>query len=257
MANSMTVDGTDLSTYGLYVVRGTIPGMPDAEENIRTIGQMDGGVSSPRTYAPRQIDTHVAITAASHALLLTAIDNIKAVLMDREDVEVKWDRWSDRYYLGRCSLRDIRLNGPTLATGELITTCADPFAYANTESTATDTVNVGTEGDTKTVTAVGTAISYPTILFEATGTKTGLVIEHDALDTRLTYSGQLVSGDKLRVNCNPAEWYVEKMPTGEDAYASVMDSIDGQFPYLEVGANEFTTYHFVGGITWTWRSRYA
>lgn len=257
MANSLSIDGTDLSQYGLYVTRGTLPGMPDAEENVRVIGQMDGGVSSPRTYAPKQIVTEVVISAASYSLLLAAIDDIKAVLMPREDVEVQWDRWTDRYYLGRSTLRDIALEGPTLARGEIVTVCADPFAYATTESTETADLDVGTEGETVTVTAGGTTFSYPTILFEVTGTRSNLTIEHDALDTRIIYTGQLVFGDKLRVNCDPAEWLVEKMPVGEDAYAAVMDSIDGQFPYLEVGANEFTIYHFSGDVTWTWRNRYA
>ena len=257
MANSMSVDGTDLSAYGLYVTRGTLPGMPDAEENVRIIGQMDGGVSSPRTYSPRQIVTEVVISAASYALMLTAIDNVKKVLMPREDVEVKWDRWTDRYYLGRSTLRDIALEGPTFARGEIVTACADPFAYAVTESTQTETIDTSTGGVSVTITGAGTSIAYPVILLEATGTRTGVVIEHDALDTRITYSGQLVSGDKIRINCNPTDWLVEKMPTGQDAYVAVMDSIDGQFPHIEVGDNTFTVYWFTGDVTWTWRERYA
>ena len=154
-------------------------------------------------------------------------------------------------------LQDLVLKGPTLALGEINTLCSDPFAYANDDSTETATPDTGSAGETTTVTAAGTTIAYPTILFEASGTRTGLVMEHDALDTRLTYSGQLVYGDKLLVHCNPADWLVEKMPVGQDAYAAVMDSIDGQFPYLEVGANEFTIYHFSGDVTWTWKNRFV
>ena len=257
MAHSMSVDGTDLATYSLYVTRGSLPGMPGGTESMREVAQSDGAISSPRLFSAIEISTDVVIAGTSYANLLSNLDSIKGVLGTREDVEVAWDRWADRYWLGRCQLSDVRLDGPTFATATIVTLCADPFGYASTESTKTETsLDIGVGGQSFTVTSTGTAISYPEIVFTAGGTSTALVIEHDALDTRLVYDGTFVSGDKLRIKCDPANWTVDRMPSGDDTYSTVMSDIEGQWPHLEVGDNVFTIYDFEGSITWTWRNRY-
>jgi predicted phage tail component-like protein len=259
MANSLSVDGTDLSTHGLYVVRGSLPGMPDTVTSAMQVGQQDGAVSAPRIYGAREIVSDCVISAASYTAMLSAIDSIKGILNTREDVEVAWDRWADRYWLGRCQLSDIQLDSPTLARVQLRVFCSDPFAYGSSEATHNETgIDTGIGGTSFTVSAgSGTERAYPVIVLTATGTQaSGTTLESNEQDTRIVYTGGLVSGDKLRIKCDPAEWIVEKMPAGEDTYVAVMEDVEGQWPYLSVGDNEFVIYFFTGSILFTWRARY-
>lgn len=257
MANSITFNSTDLSTYGLTVLGGDWTDWPAMDERAQPLAQHDGLVGAPRLYRQRTIRLACVIVASGMTQLKAYIDSIKAVLWEREACAATLDLQPDRYWMARASLDGCDIVGPTTAEATLVLYCLYPFAYASSESEHEETsIDVGVEGESYTVTAGGTVPAYPMIVFEASGTSTTLIIEHDDLDTRLQYTGGLESGDKLRIKCEPSEWLVEKMPSGEDAYSEVMTDINGQWPYLEVGDNVFTVYDFEGDITWTWRDRY-
>jgi len=250
-------DGKDLSLYGVRYLSGPWFAAPSALDGERAIGRQDGMVASPRVYRGRIVRLPVVISGTSWSSLLSRIDSVHSTLNTREDVAFSFDTITDRYWNGRGRLSSLEIENPQRAIGEIELMCADPFAYASSESTHEETgVSTGAEGDSFTVTVAGTMRAYPEIVFESTGSSTPLTIEHDAQDTRLTYTGAMASGDKIRVKCAPTEWAVERMPSGEDAYASVMPYVDGQWPYLAVGDNIFTVYWFDGDITWTWRERY-
>ena len=221
MSNSLTFNGTDLSSYGLLVARRNLP--------IRFI--VESGQLLDRSYAgisrlpPKSISLDVNVVAADFATLQGYLDNIQAVLNTQEDVSLILDALNDRYWRARTEAFIGSYRGPQLWQGVLDFICNDPFAYAIAETSEPYVIDA--DPDTITITVGGTAIVSPIYTLSNAGDDfTDIVVENTTTSEALTWGGTLLAGEELVIDTST--WYVYV-----DGVVSM--AVSGQFPTLAPG----------------------
>ena len=258
MANSFHFNDIDFSgaSYGASKVRGLIPWAAPVSAATTPIARGDGAVMAASTFGPRAIEFSVIVEGTSATDLKTKLDAIAVALNERADCVLKFDYISTRYWNARFLGLDASLVNACTAQLALSFVASDPFAYAVTGSTDNSNTITLVAGDTVTVTVGGTAFAYPTLVFTANATITQVVIENDATDDRLEWTGTLASGDALRVNCDPRTLLVEKKPSGGE-YAASMSGVEGRHPYFLPNTDtDLIIYGFTGTLDISWRNRF-
>ncbi|MFA5187189.1 MAG: distal tail protein Dit [Patescibacteria group bacterium] len=262
MARSLTYNDVDFATYGLVVTDASgAQGLGAAVGSI-DLSSGDGSVISSSRYQSRTIKVSAIVAAATHAAMLTAIDSVLLHLNLREDAELLFDAMNDRYWLARCVDHAVSYKpGSRIASLDLSFFCADPFGYAENESTDTTTLTTSTPGggnsQTVTYTVGGSTTAYPVILLTANAGTTAIKIQNTVDNAEMAWAGILANGDKLRINCDPRVLLVDKMASGEDHYDADMSGVSGRFPALAPGTGEgVTIWGCTGTMLTTWRNRY-
>jgi len=246
VANSLTFNSTDLQDYGLITTSYDLPVAQDAQ-SIRLQNKAYAWRSSLQ---PKAIAVGVVVTAASQALLITALDNIKTKLNTREDAELILDILSTRYWNARFDSFNGGFVSPTAWRGNLSFTTLDPLAYSTSETDSDH--NIDADPDTVIETAGGTANTEPVYTLTAGEALNGVTIELNNLTTEvaLTWEGDLADTDELEIDV--ANWLVTKNDTPS------MAAVSGQFPYLQPGANSIkvTNFSTTGTLKILYRARY-
>ena len=106
LTTSIKINGRDVrSTYGLEILSHEIHDLPGQQgENFKPSGR-DGQIAGIQTYEAKQLKLSGYIDQTTHALLLTAIDNLKKALygghLGRAQFTIEFTDYTDRYFLGR------------------------------------------------------------------------------------------------------------------------------------------------------------
>lgn len=196
-----TYDGNDLGAlYGLILGRRKMEFIPKPRERIVYVMNRPGSHDFGVDLGERLISLDCFILRTTRADLESAIYSIASRLDptnetsgDRGFKKLVFDSLSDRYFLARLASASPPALEATTADLTLVFRCADPFAYATNESTATGTTPV-------VFTTGGTYPMDPIIDIVASGAYTGNVTITDAYGSVLTWNGTLAGGNTLRID---------------------------------------------------------
>jgi phage-related protein len=199
---------------------------------------------------PKLMNFGVIVTAASQALLITALDNIKTKLNTREDAALILDILSTRYWNARFDSLTGGFVSPVAWRGSLSFTALDPLAYSTSETSSP--FNIDADPDTVVETAGGTANVEPVYTLTA-GEALGaieLTLENLTTGISLTWSGTVADEDELIIDCAAGTIYLNDTPS--------MATMEGRFPWLIPGANSIkvTNWSNSGTLDIVYRARY-
>lgn len=266
MAWSLSYNDTNLSTYGLYVMRGDLPIDGAANRAGMDLAGRDGALSSPTVYGARGFSVPCIISASTPTALQTYLDTIARILNEREDCQLKFDgELSARYWLARYVGGSAPvLVSPTMAEWVLNFIADDPHAYSTTESTATATLTAKAAGssETKAATVGGSDFAYPDIEIVASSATDQVKVGNETLDqlgiwTSAGATSDLAIGDTIRFRSDRLYLLVDIKRTGSDSYTAAMDGFSGRFPAMSPGvSNTLTFWNIDGALTIRWRNRY-
>lgn len=252
MANSLTFNGTALSTYGLAV---TSHGLSVAQDAI-AIRIQDKAYAWRSSLAPKIISLGVDVKASSLANLKSYLDSIKTILNTREDAQLILDMFSDRYWLARFESLNGNLNGRVGWSGDLNFIAHDPLAYSTGDAITTLHNLNTTDPQTVTETPEGTANTNPVYTLLAGSALGAIEVTLENLTTSpelaLVWSGTIAEDDELEIDV------ANKLVSLNDTPS--MATVTGRFPYLQPGANSIkvTSWGTAGTntITIVYRNRY-
>ncbi len=251
MANSFSFNGTDMSTYGLTVRRSAHEWIPEAQTEAKRVPGSDLSVASPLEFGVRTIAMEVSIRGATAAALITRRDTILRILNERSGAALALDEEPGRYWLARLSgASEFTVFGGMYAVGTLSFIALDPHGYASTETAATsEWPRVSWE-----LTVGGSARAYPEVVFTASGAATVVIVDNSDTDERMSWTGSLASGEKVKFDC--AAWKAYKYSGGE--WALSMAGFEGRFISLAPGQvnNVRLIAPTAGTLAVTYRTRY-
>lgn len=248
MANSLSFNSGDLSTYGLKVLNFDIPSFSQQNES-QLIQDISYGFTPKR---PAKIITvEVGITGADRSTLDGYLDSIKRILATETAQELAIDAVSGRYWLARLENILGLYNGPDYWGGSITFRCNDPMAYDNSETSSDH--NIDADPDTVVEAVGGTGIVLPVYTLAAGEDLTDVTIKVENLttDEELQWTGSLSNGEELEIDV--AQWIVNK-----EGSAS-MATVTGQFPRLAPNINnsiKVTGFSTTGTLNITYRKRY-
>lgn len=260
MANSFSFGGTDLSTFGVTVTEGNLSILPDPKIETVEISRGHGGYSSGTKLRSRRLVLPVGIVGDNFADLLSKLDSIRAVLApSRGDQQIILDYQSTRYYLGRL---ESGITTPPAGTKglltELVFICADPLAYATTETVLTYTEGGGWDG---TVDYTGNVETPLVIVADPDGGAVSppLTVENETSGEIVSASYALGEGNKMRFD--GVREILEVYPDAEDEWFQVqryLSETERAFPMLYPGDNSliFSGLANSGGSDFSWTVTY-
>jgi predicted phage tail component-like protein len=167
MARSFYFNGTDLSgaSYGVTVLRHAVSFTAAPRVDRYMIGNRQGGFSQGGFLGARKLSFDCIVTGSSNDDLDDKLDAIRLLTDPRGgDKSIRFDHQNDRYYLGRLDgAIDFDYVGPNSARMTLEFMCANPSAYANSETTQSITVDASPDTNLvpATGTVAGTDYAYP------------------------------------------------------------------------------------------------
>ncbi len=139
----MKFAGTDLGDYGMTVLlKGGDAGAPPLINPIDNV--IDNGITYTSRLETRVISMSAVVSAASKALLATALDNIKLLLnpqLGEQALYLDFPPSYDRFYTAKLdSLPQYLIQG-TVAITDLSFVCADPLAYSDSLTSVNKDLN--------------------------------------------------------------------------------------------------------------------
>ncbi len=247
MAYSFSFDGVDMSAYGLRLLSPSMPVTRSAEQ-----AQLkDKAYSFAPTYPPKSITLECVIIGSSHADLTDKLDAVNRTLNTRASAQLILDSISDRYILALCQDISGTYETATVYRCTIACSCADPVAYAVSETESNH--NIDADPKTVTETAEGTEYIEPVYLLTAGEALTDVTITVESLETleALQWTGSLIMNDTLEIDV--AGWIVKK-----NGVAS-MATVSGQFPRLLPSQDndiKVTGFSTTGTLKITYRNKY-
>lgn len=244
MANSLTFNGVDLSTYDLIVNNYEA----SVAFTVASIQLKDRAYADESNKSPKQITVEVTVTGTSRSDLNSNLDSIKKTLNNWNDKQLIFDAQSDRYWNARFQSLTGAYKSSSLWQGVLDFIAYDPAAYAVSETSTT--VNLTSSPQTVSITINGSEKVDPVYTITPNNTYTGVKIDNTTTDMDLDYTGALVNADSFVVDCSA--WTVKNNGT------SVISGISStsEFPYLIPGANSLTVTGVTGTINIKYKERY-
>ena len=243
MANSLSLDGVDLSVYGLIV---NVSNLPVSQTTAITTLQ-DKGFAGRSSLITKTISLEASITGSALTNLLSNLENIKKILNNREVVKLILDVLNDRYWEVRFQSLEGKIISPTVWQGSLEFIAPNPLAYDTNLTENSYAVNA----DPKTIieTVGGTADTEPIYTLTAGEDLTNVAIKIENDGKALTWTGSLLNGQKLEVDVE--HWVVKKEGTADMV-------ISGEFPHLVPGDNniQVTNFGILGTLKIVYRNRF-
>ena len=243
MANSLSLDGVDLSVYGLIV---NVSNLPVSQTTVITILQ-DKGFAGRSSLIPKTISLETSITGSALTNLLSNLDSIEKILNNREVVKLMLDVLNDRYWEVRFQSLEGKIISPTVWQGSLEFIAPNPLAYDTNLTENSYAVNA----DPKTIIEAvgGTADTEPIYTLTAGEDLTDVAIKIENGGKALTWTGSLLNGQKLEVDVE--HWVVKKEGTADMV-------ISGEFPHLVPGDNniQVTNFGILGTLKIAYRNRF-
>ena len=213
MANSLSFNGTALSTHGAYVVRDfVVPTLATPKLSTSEVVGRHGGYLLDAKYQIRDVTVPMLLFGyANTAAFYTAIDSLNAILdITLGPKQLIFDYNSSRYLNAiAASNFDAKKLSLTAAKAQITFQCVDPFWYAVAETT--DTIDVVSSPQTLSLTPSGNADSEPvfTILPGVLPAESDITIYNITSNTKLTWAtpGETTVNDEIIIDC--ASWLVK------------------------------------------------
>jgi len=266
MARSLYFNGTDLSgaSYGVTVLRHAVSFTAAPRVERYMIGNRQGGFSQGGFLGARKISCECIVTASSNDDLDDKLDAIKLLMDPRAgDKSIRFDHMNDRYYLGRLDGDiDFEYIGPNSALLELQFLCANPVAFASSETTQSITIDASP--DTNAVPAsgsvAGTDYSYPVWKFQNSsgGALSSITLNNSTTGEVIKVDYALPNGHYLRIDSSRQR--VESS-TDNTTWTSRMSSINTnytRFPRIKAAVSNSIVVTGANGcaLTVTYRARF-
>lgn len=234
--------------------------------NSRT--DADGGWSTRAHYAPRPLHLSGTVIAPAPGTLDALIDALLASIPfdAAAPLTVTRDGVARRAYVRLDGAPTINLAGRNAATFDIPLIAADPFRYAEAQSSLTLALPNVTGGLTIATTApfsigatsvtgqgdainAGTALTYPVIRLN--GSVSNPTLTNATTGAALTYNGSIAAGDFVLIDCAAKTVLYNGTATRRGL-------VSGSFPSLSPGDNTVTlsspTYDPTASALLTWRS---
>ena len=248
MSNSLSFNGTDLSSYELIVISRT---SSEFSQEVGYTQLLDAAYPFGATRTAKPIRLRVVVTGTSYADIEDNLDSIKRVLNERDSKHLILDTQDDRYFKAQFISLSGQYQSPTSFAGELSFICTDPLAYDNDETFSPHDV----DADPKTITEAtgGSGFIKPVYTLKAGEELSDVTIKVENLDTveELQWTGSLADGEELEIDV--ANWLVKK--EGDASMATVT----GQFPRLLPNYDnriKVTSFSTTGTLNITYRDVY-
>lgn len=260
---SMEYGGVDLagSSYGVTVLRHKRVFLPESEIEINQFGQRHGGYADGGWLKARVMTVPCVVNGSSQSDVESKLDALR-LLMDPSagDQSIQFDSQTDRYWLGRLSgVLEQEWQPPKTRLVTLRFVCADPVAWASSETT----INVTLDANPKAVnTAVigGTTAMRPVWTFQNTsgGAVSTWKVSNTTTGEVLTVSQPVVHSHYIRFDSQR-----ERVETSTDgnSWAATMSGIsmtEAVFPRLKPGVVNALSIEATdnGSLTIVGRARY-
>ena len=255
MANSLSYDGNDLSTYKLVVQS---PGDNPYGQILSYVQLQDKGYPFRPQRQPRIITINFSVTGTSRSNLDSNLDSIKRLLTSLTVKQLIFDTLSARFFYAILERFQGDYLSATLFRGVMSFKCPDPIAYSTTENSVTQDV----DADPKTLylpssdseVIGGSAFLLPAYTFTAGEnlSSISLTIKNETTIEELVIASLTIANTEvLVIDC--ATWLVTLEGTAE------MSNVSGKFPRLEPNLrNQFTITNFgsLGTLEVTYRDGY-
>ena len=247
MANSLTFNSTDLSTYGVTITR-----IKDNQTSFkRDVTQLDTRAhASNGKREALKIDAEFILIGTSLADVQDKLAGIKRILTAVETGELVFDYRSGVYFNAALDEIDGENLTQKCISGTISFLCADPYGYSTTETDQTD--NITTDPKAVTVTAGGSAKTLPVFTLTAGESLSGPIsVKNNDTGEELVWDSSMVDTDELEIDTE--HWVVKKNGTAS------MTDVSGQFPRLLPGQDNHivvTGFGTTGTLQTVFRSRF-
>ncbi len=247
MANSLSFNGTDLSTYGVIITQSG-----DNQTSFsRDVTQLDmRAFASAGKHEARRIESKFFLLGSSMADIQSKLASVKRILTAVETGQLVFDYLSGIYYNASLAQIDCQILSPKGLSGAISFICADPYGYSTTETNQTD--NITTDPTAVTVTVGGSAKTLPVFTLTAGESLSGPIsVKNNDTGEELVWDSSMVSTDELEIDTE--HWIVKKNGTAS------MTDVSGQFPRLLPGQDNHivvTGFGTTGTLQTVFRSRF-
>ena len=245
---SLTIDGIDLSDYGLRLTSIDMP-YRNATDTAQAEGRTWGFTTRPQA---RSFTLGVSVVADTGAALAGYLDDINAVMVDRGDRQVILGPLPDRYWTCRIESWAGRRLSPVEWAGQLVLVAHDPYAYSTDYESVIDDVIAGEWSEV--VAVGGTAYAYPvvTLTFDSDyPEEASITLRNATLEMEIEWAGSLDPADVLVFDSE-----AETVTLNGDAAMTGVSGDNPRWPLLKPGANLIEIEGFTGHISIEWRERY-
>jgi predicted phage tail component-like protein len=269
MANSITYNGTDLSTYNLIVTAHNMPGVRET-----TVARVENkGIAGNARLVPANLSFEVIIQGTSVSNVMGLVDSIKAVLNTGETAVLTVGLLSDRYWMAKFVSMIGDLVAQKYWRGTISFLAPDPLSYGTTEEDSdydllTDwypllvgglmspieyLILIDVDPCETEITPVGSAVVSPVFSLTAGEDMAGITVslQNEETSEEITWTGTIVEDEVLEIDTE--NWTV-KLEGGLD-----MANVSGDFPTLLHGtANTIivTGFGTLGSMNVVYRERY-
>ena len=247
MANSVSFNLTDLSTYGLSIKSSNAHVL---KQVLFSIQVKDRAYSTGYQLPARLINLGIAVIGTSTSDVITKLDNIKKTIATETSHQLILDVITTRYFNAQLEDIDGALTAPAVWEGSLSFLCVDPLAYSTSE-TSSD-FNIDADPDTVIEAVGGTGLVNPVYTLTAGGTLSAITlkVENVTTDEELQWTGSLVDTDEIEIDVE--NWIVKKNSVAD------MATVTGQFPRLTPGNNSIkvTAFSTTGTMNIKYRDTY-
>lgn len=240
--NTWSFDGVDLSTFGVITLFDDYLDLPDKRGNNQVIPFRNGARFVEKYYDERTLQMGMTITAATPALLETALGNLRALLSQRTE-QVLSQTLADttiRTVLASVN-KKLQINRPTPWTAKLVIEfdLSYPFFRLSTEIASNETT-INASPKAMVVTNPGTAPEYDAT-FVLTGPLSNTVITNSTNGMTLTYTGTIASPRVVTISVNTTtKEFVATDDLGADKIANISHSGASALMVFEVGTNNLS-----------------
>ncbi len=199
MSVTFTYNLVSSTTMGLTVIDVKKPIIPPQKEILADVPKYNGLVQFSKKFTSNNIVVKSLLTGTSYADLITKLKALSAYLYSDEDEQLIFDDESDRYYLAQHIDTVIGKRTYRYCYLDLVFTCNDPFAYAT--SGDTDTQSHASKGFTYNITNSGQYYAYGTVTITFHQSQTHIYVENKTvIGSRFDISKAFVNNDVLVVN---------------------------------------------------------
>ena len=162
----------------------------------------DGAIEISKKFPPRVIQYEGRLSGTNYANLTgTIIPAFSSFMYEDSDVKLIFADETDRYFNAQFDKMTARRQESLFRIYDLFFICTDPFSYAVTADTDTQT-GVTTDDTAFTITNSGHYYAYPTITITFNQAQTHIYVQNNTITgNRIDISKSFASADSLEINC--------------------------------------------------------
>jgi predicted phage tail component-like protein len=195
-----TFNSVTSTTMGLVIVDVQKPLMPTQKESLSDIPGRNGMFQMSKKFTTNKINVRCFLEGSSASDLVTKLQALSGYMYSDGDESLIFDDESDRYYNAQHIDTVLVKRTYRYCFIDLVFSCNDPFAYAVTETTDSQTI---TALATKyNVTNVGQYYTFPTFTITFNAVQTHIYVENTGIsDNRFDIAKAFSASDVLVVDC--------------------------------------------------------